>query len=164
MSLAVMVIPNDVQILGHLSSVTATVPPASVDNASVKPGADIDPSKLGHYHEPTYGQAGSATSETRAFFRARSAGVVLEFLAGSIAIAVGDSTVTIDIRKGGSTILSAVITLNSSRTARVAVAGTLTGGAVIAAGDLLEVVTVATVGTGTLPTGVFWSALIKDVA
>lgn len=162
--MAVQTIPNDVQILGDLSARTMTIPPGSLDDAGVKAGANIDPSKLGHYHEPTYGQNGSATSETRAFFRARSAGAVLEFLAGSIAIAIGDSTVTIDLKKGGSSILSSVITLNSSRTARVAVAGTLTGGAVIAAGDLLEVVVVATVGTGTLPTGVFWSALIKDVA
>lgn len=162
--MAVQTIPNDVQILGHLSAQSMTVPPGSLDDAGVKTGANIDPAKLGHYHEPTHSQNGSAASETRAFFRARSAGAVLEFLAGSIAIAVGDSTVTIDLKKNGASILSSVITLNNTRTARVAVAGTLTGGAVIAAGDLLEVVTVATAGTGTLPTGVFWSALIKDVA
>lgn len=162
--MTVFVIPGDCQVLGHLSSATATAAPASVEDATVKPGANIDPSKLGHYHEPTHSQNGSAASETRAFFRARSAGAVLEFLAGSIAIAVGDSTVTVDLKKGGSSILSAPITLDASRTARVAVAGTLTGGAVIAAADLLEVVVVATVGTGTLPTGAFWSALIKDVA
>lgn len=167
--MAVQVIPNDVQILGHLSAQSATAPPGSVDDQAVKSGANIDPAKLGHYHRPGIAQPNTAAAdETRFLFRARAAGTVLEFTAGSLVKAVGDATCTFMLKKttGGVTtdLLTGVITLNSSSTNRVAQAGTLTGGVNLVAGDVLEVVIDATIGTGTLPTGVFCDCLVKEAA
>ena len=88
-------------------------------------------------------------------FVANRAGTVNSVKAGSIAAAIGDSTVTIDIKKNGSTILSAVITLDSSNTARITEAGTISRAGTFVAGDWYEVVIIATAGTRTLPTGVF---------
>lgn len=86
---------------------------------------------------------------------------VLQFAAGSIAKAVGDSTVTIDLKKNGSSILSAVITLDSGNTNRLLETATLSSTALVA-GDWLEIVITATVGTGTLPTGVFVRLLLDE--
>jgi hypothetical protein len=75
---------------------------------------------------------------------------------GSIAKAIGDSTVTVDVKKNGTSVLSSVVTLNSSNTARIAVAATIDGTQDdLVAGDWLEVVITISAGTGTLPTGVF---------
>jgi hypothetical protein len=78
---------------------------------------------------------------------------VVSVKAGSIAIAVGAATVTVDVKKNNVSILTAVITLDTGNTARVAEAGTiLTASAV--AGDTYELVIVATAGGGTLAHGV----------
>ena len=87
-------------------------------------------------------------------FVARRTGTINEVVAGSIAKAVGDSTVTIDIKKNGTTILNAVVTLDNANTARVVEVGSINSGAFVA-GDWIEAVITATVGTGTLPYGVF---------
>jgi hypothetical protein len=69
--------------------------------------------------------------------------------------------VTVDLRKNGTTVLSAVITLNNANTARVAVAGALSVTTLVA-GDVLEVVT-ATAGGGTLATGVFAIVTVNEM-
>jgi hypothetical protein len=86
---------------------------------------------------------------------------VIKFLAGCIVIPIGAATVTVDLRKNGSTILTGVITLNSSSISRIAQAATiLTTSAVV--GDWFDVVVTATASTGTLPTGVFWQLEIDE--
>lgn len=145
---------GDTHIEGTLTAKTVSLPANTVTNAAVRSDAAISASKMEHQHRKTFAQEGTATSVTRAVHVARAAGTVRFFYAGSIAIAVGAATVTLDLRKNGTTILTGVITLDSANTARVVESGTLTGNTVVA-GDVLEVVTVATAGGGTLPTGVF---------
>jgi hypothetical protein len=93
---------------------------------------------------------------------------LLELAVGSIAIAVGAATVTVDLQRstaGGAfaSVLSAVVTLDTANTARVAeLAGIATAGGV--AGDLYQLVITATAGGGTLPTGLFVFLTLKEDA
>lgn len=142
-----------------------SLPNSCVDNANVEAAADIAYSKLEHLHVITNAQPNTAAAdETRAIHVVYGAtGTLKGFAAGSIAKAVGDATCTVDLKKNGSSVLTAVITLDSGNTNRVAEAGTLASTSVVA-GDLLEVVVDGTIGTGTLPTGVFWTVRLSEKA
>lgn len=142
-----------------------SVPALAVGNSAIAAAAGIEASKLQHQHQPVFAQPNTtATSETRALHVCYGAtGTVIAFRAGSIAINAGAATVTVDIKKNGTSILSAPITLNSSNTNRVVAAGTISTPGLVA-GDLLEVVTVATAGGGTLATGVYAQAIITEAA
>lgn len=148
---------EDVLIRGTLVPQAITLPADAVSLSSqVKAGANLNADKLEQRYSPAWSQPNSAaTTETRTVFVARRAGTLNEFIAGSIAKAIGDSTVTLDLKKNGTTVLSAVITLDSANTARIVEAGAISGGGAFVAGDWFEVVIVATAGTGTLPFGVF---------
>jgi hypothetical protein len=152
---ATTVIESDVLIRGALVAESFTNPAQSVNSDAIKTGANLDADKLENRVYSSHAQPNSAaTTETRPLFVARKAGTVNSVLAGSIAKAIGDSTVTVDVRKNGTTILSGVITLDNANTARVGEAGTISVPAFVA-GDWFEVVITATIGTGTLPQGVF---------
>jgi hypothetical protein len=161
----VQTINGDVLVRGALQvTSTLTMGDGSISDAQISPTAAIAVTKLQHIHRKSYAQPNTAsTTETRAIHVVHGAtGTISGFKAGSIAKAVGDSTVTLDLKKNGTTCLSSVITLNSSNTNRVSVPGTLSVTS-LATGDLLEVVITATAGTGTLPTGVYCSLdLVED--
>lgn len=150
-------IQGDMAVNGRLTPTSLTIPFGSVSNASIASGSNVDTDKLESRVYSSWSQPNSAsTAETRTLFVAKRAGTITSFLAGSIAAAIGDSTVTIDLKKNGTTILSSTIVLDSSNTARVAEDGTLNGASTaFVAGDWFEVVITISAGTGTLPTGVF---------
>ena len=156
-------IEGDLQVTGRIYSGSLTVPAGSVSNAGVAADAEIAASKMTHYHYPIWSQPNTtATAETRTLHKAVAAGEVLSVWAGSIAKAVGDSTVTIDVKKNGTTILSSTIVLDNANTARVAEAGSISGTATYVAGDWFEAVITISAGTGTLPTGVAVGMKIEE--
>lgn len=139
--------PGDLHVQGHLSANTQSGPTVA---------------ETSHVFRGVYSQPNTAaTSETRIIHVARGAGTILSFNTGSIAAAVGNSTLTVDLKKNGASVLTGVVTLDNANTARVVETGTLSV-TTLAAGDVLEVVTVATVGSGTLPTGVFASVNVSE--
>lgn len=144
---------GDVVVPGTLY-VGSFVPSAgSVRNAGVAADAAIQATKLQHQYVQHYFKTGTAATETVPIHVAYGAtGTIVAIKAGSIAIAVGAATVTIDLKKNGTTCLSAVITLDSGNTARVVEAGTLTVTDYVT-GDFFELVITATAGGGTIPTG-----------
>lgn len=157
-------IDGNLTVRGTLLPNVLRIPDGTILDTAVGAGANIDSDKLIHRFRAGYAQANAAAAdETRVIYLARAVGEVTEFLAGSIAKAVGDATCTVDLKKNGTSILSAVITLDNANTNRVAEAGTLTvSPTVLAAGDVLEIVIDGTIGTGTLPTGVFCAATINE--
>jgi hypothetical protein len=148
---------GDVIIDGRVVPKEITMPAGSVSNAAIPAGAGIDTDKLEARVYSSWSQPNSAaTAETRTLFVAKRAGTITSFLAGSIAKAVGDSTVTINLLKNGTTILTSTIVLDNANTARVAEDGTLNGASTaFIAGDWFELAITISAGTGTLPTGVF---------
>lgn len=164
------VMRSDFYVDGNLQSKTQTYPAGSITNAAVAAAADIDYTKLEHEHRLTYAQANSAAADaTQVIYACRGAtGSILNFEVGSIAAAVGDSTCTVDLQKstgGGAfaTVLSAVVTLDSGSTAITPEAATVNSASLVD-GDVLRVVVDATIGTGTLPTGVYASLSVSEAA
>lgn len=157
---------GDQNFKGNVTLSSVTLPDGCVDDDAVAAGASIAADKLRHQYLPTYAQANTAAvDETRVIHVVHgTTGEVTAFVAGSIAKAVGDATCTVDLKKNGTTVLTAPITLDSGNTNRVAEAGTISGTVTLAVGDVLEVVIDGTIGTGTLPTGVFCSATVVEDA
>ena len=152
----------------HFRSATYTtidLPSNSVSNSQITAGAGIEAEKLEHHHSITGNQPNTAaTTETRVIHSVYgTTGDVLAFEAGSIVAATGNATVTLDLKKNGTTILAAVVTLDSANTAYIIEAGSIAT-APIVDGDVLEVVIVATVGTGALPTGLFYNLRLNEDA
>lgn len=146
-------VDQDLHVNGTLSAKTLGIPALTVTDAGVSTTADIAQGKLEHQFEFSLGQSGNAATVTTPIAAIYGAsGTMLDIRAGSIAPATGNSTVTIDLKKNGTTMLSAVITLDNANTARIMEAGTLSVTSLTNA-DFLELVVTATVGTGTLPTG-----------
>jgi hypothetical protein len=156
--------PDNVTIAGALSAESINFPAGTISDSAISGTAGIDADKLEHKHRKTYAQSGTATSVTIPIHLVVGATARrLICSAGSIAIAIGDSTVTIDLKKAGSSVLSGVTTLDSSNTARTAESLAVTTSTAVA-GNLYELVIVATIGTGTLPTGLFVEFEIDEVA
>lgn len=148
-------IDDNLHVAGRLSCTELSIPAATV----------VDSLNLEFRRVITYSQAnGAASDETRVIHNVcGTTGTIVGFKAGSIAKAVGDSTVTVDLKKNGTTVLSGVITLDNANTAYLAESGTVTS-AGLAVGDTLTIVIDATIGTGTLPTGVFVTLVLDEDA
>ena len=81
-------------------------------------------------------------------------GRIIDFRVNVGATAItGNSTVVVDLKKNGASILSSTITLNNTHSAYTGVQATMESGSEpnVVAGDHIEVSIVATVGSGTLP-------------
>jgi hypothetical protein len=145
--------PNDLSLPGGL----ICPGPATFRGAmNAGAGANLSPSAMQHEHRAVYAQPNAAaTTETKVLATVRGAtGTLKSFVAGSIVAALTTATVTLDLKKNGTTVLSAPITLDNANTARVVEAATISN-ATLTAGDVLEVVATAAASGGTLPTGVF---------
>jgi hypothetical protein len=146
-----------------MAQVYGVLTAGSVMDADISPGASLDPTKMRHQYAPTYSQPlSTATTETRIIHVVKGAtGSIVAFRAGSVTVAVGAATVTIDLKKNGTTCLSAVITLDTGNTVYVVEEAALSVTA-LAAGDVLSIVITATAGGGTLPTGVFAQVVTRE--
>lgn len=159
-----MRVDEDAYFAGTLRAQTLVIPSGTIVNASVNAAAAIASSKLEHQHVKTYGQSGTAAAATVPIHVVQgTAGTILSLKAATIAACTGDATVTVDLKKAGSSILTGVITLDSANTARVAEAGTVSS-ATLAAGDFLELVIAVNAGTGSLGTGLCVQLVLDEDA
>ncbi len=139
-------------------------PPGTVTNAMIATAAGVSASKLQHQYELTYGQSGTAASVTIPFHVVRGATATLESIsAGSVVAAIGGASVTVDIKKNGTSCLTGVITLDSGNTAYIPEAGSVSVSAAVA-DAVYTLVIAATAGGGTLPTGLFVTVKIREDA
>jgi len=152
---------TDLLVQGTINATTNKPSAGAVADASVAAyagtGTGISASKLQQRFDSHYAQesATNAASEARVAHVVRGAnGTIQDFYAGAVVLLTGADTCTVDLKKNGSSILTAAISLLSSDTVRVAKAGSLSSASVVA-GDVLEVVVTATHSSGTLPKGVF---------
>lgn len=140
-----------------------TPPNSCITNAAVLAGAGIDASKLDHHHAKHGSLAGSAVDGNHAIHAVCGAtATAIAFKAWCITPATGSSTCTVDLKKNGTSVLSAVITLDSSSVARTVEEGVITTASAVA-GDVYEVVLTATqAGTDALPTDIGWEFRIDE--
>jgi hypothetical protein len=149
----------------RLITPTFLLPSGVVTDDSVSGSAAIAVAKLLHQRVKTYAQPNTtATSETRCIHIVRgTSGTIKGFTAGTIVACSGAATITIDLKKNGSSVLASVITLDNANTARVVEDGAISSASVVV-GDWLEVVITATAGGGTLGTGLGVQLVIDEVA
>lgn len=144
-----------------------SLPAASVGNTEIgaSVAAPIDAEKIEQQVLQRYSTSGTAASATVPIHRAEGDGTIVALRCGSIAIAIGAATVTVDLQKNGTSVLTGAtpLTLDSSNVAR-----TLEDASIATAGyseaDFFELVIVATAGGGTLPTGLMIEFVCREKA
>lgn len=126
-------------------------------------GDEIDASKLKHVHRPftNCGTAIGGTPATREelVFVARNACVVKEFFCG-LAIDGSSSSMTFDLKKNGTSILTSAVTVTHSTGDGVVVQGTLGASVNLSAGDRLSIA--LTVSSATGAQGPFAGAVVTE--
>ena len=158
-------IQGDVIVTGNISPASFTAPSSQfVGDTQVKTGAKISASKLQTRISKIIADNNSAvaTSYRRTIWRVFGATCALQDFRIGIAgtAAVGAATVTVDLFKNGSTILTATVQITNALAQYGTVAASLAAGALtLVAGDVLEISITATAGGGTLPNG-FFAALV----
>ncbi len=150
---------SDLFVNGNLSAASFTPPAASIQDRNITGSAGnyVNATKLSQQIHGVFKQSSIVVAATDRQVIHLVAGLtanVQDFRVGLRVAAAGAATVTVDLWKNGSSILTSPITLNSS-----SVVGTLysPGGytsTTSAVGDVFEVNVVATAGGGTLPMGV----------
>jgi len=155
---------GDLSCLGTISTQTLSVPAGTIVDADVNALADISHTKLEHQHRIVYGQAGTPSTETRVIHVCYGAtGEVLAVEAGVISAETGANSVTVDVQKDGTSVLSSVITLDSGNAAYTPEAGTLKtdGTEDLADGDVL---TVVITDSSSDATGVYVAVTVREDA
>ena len=146
------------------------------DQVALKPQAVAVQSPQGDW---TYAQLGEQVARMSAWLRVQGVArgdrvailsenrreFVLTLLAaakvGAIVACIGDSTITVNLYKNGSTVLSAPVVLDNSNTAFAIEAGAISS-ASYSADDVFEVVVSVSAGTGTLGQGLFVSPMFRE--
>lgn len=150
---------------GNLAAKTMTIPASSVTNSMVAAGAAIDPSKVKQRRYPSYSQVhGSAAATVRIpFYRCKGATAMINALrALVVVIPVGAATVSIQLKKNGSNILSSALVIDSANVAHTMEAAAGFTSAALVQGDVLELDITATAGGGTLPQGLYVEADVDE--
>lgn len=157
-------IDSNCLVNGNLTATTLVATSASITDAMVVAATGIQATKLQMQQEKHFSQE-SATASTSGAWVTHvvygATGTLVSIKAGSVVANVGAATVTVDVLKNGTTVLTGVITLNNTHTAYQLVAGTFSATSLVV-GDVLEIKLVATAGGGTLAKGVFAEFVIRE--
>jgi hypothetical protein len=158
------VLQGSYHVAGGLSSDTFTPPAGSITNAAIPANAGITGDKTIRRVSANYSQAiGSVTAaDGRVVHVAKAAGTILDFRAGSISLCTVDAVIHVDLKKNGTTVLTATIDLTSANTAYVAASATLAATPTYVAGDVFTVVVTVAAGAGALGNGVFAEARFDE--
>lgn len=156
------IIDGDLLVKGNLQAGTMTISADSVGDEEMNVADPIGVDKQRHQYALTFSQvhASAATAERRVLHVANGAGELDTIVAGITVATVGDSTVTVNFYKNGSTILSAPIVIDTN-VAYAEEAGTFAS-APYSAGDVFEVVVTVAANTGTLPRGLYVSVIFDE--
>lgn len=165
--MSLQTIPNDVHVDGNLSSKTFTPASGSIGNSAIAALAGISASKLQHRRYADYAQPhGSAATTVRIpIHRVKGAtGTINSFKCLVEVLCIGAATISIQLKKNGTNILTAATVLDSGNTIFVAEDAAGFTSTSLVAGDVLEVDITATAGGGTLGQGLYCVAEIDEDA
>lgn len=155
-------IEGDTYITGTLTAGAMNVPASSVGNTEIEAQANISASKLEHQHNlnvAIFDHATDVSARRVGFFRAESNCTIDKFAVYVTVAAGATTTVSVDLLKNGTTILTGTISITNSHTAYQIVEGTLSSSTLVA-DDVLEVnVTIS--GTNE-PKGLNACAVIRE--
>lgn len=163
--MATIQIPDNVILQGNLNVTgTITVPAGSFPGTQLSTVTTAPTNTLRHQHSASFaqGSAATATAATQVVHIVRGlTGTIKEVAAGMIAANAGAATVTVDVKKNGTTVLTSPVSLTSATASGLVVLGAITT-TTLAQGDRLEVVITAAAGGGTLGTGLFARVTVDE--
>lgn len=156
---------GDIYVQGNLRADSFSFPSLSIRNADAAADAAFATTKLMHRHHVMYQQESAATAAdaSHIIYVAQASGTITQFRAGAKVAHIGAAVCTFDLKKNGTTVLSAVIETDSGDVAYAVVPGTISS-TTYTADDVFEIVVDATVGGGTLATGVFAQVVFDESA
>jgi len=149
---------------GELLGVTGIdFPAGEIENVDISASAAIAASKCQRSVTLSGFQSGTAADATIIVFFCKGATATIKsFTVSNLTANAGSSEVDVDLKKNGTSVLSAAITLDSTKAAYSETNGTIstTG---MTEGQYLTVVIDATAsGTDTVATGVFWQIELDE--
>lgn len=160
-------VEEEAQFRGPVTFLDAKLNTGCVQKSHVQASAGIEADKLEHQHRAICEQESdtTATAQDHVVHVVKGlTGTIKTVKAGCVVSCVGDATITVDLHKNGTTVLTGAITLTSAQAAYELVAGTIENAAVVA-DDVLEIVVTVDAGTGTLGKGMFaYVDLFEDVS
>lgn len=151
-------IAGNLYVAGQLTADSINLPDSIVGNQQISAADPIESDKQRHLFAKVYSQedATSVFDVITCVHVALVAGEVAQFQAGFRVPSVGDSVVTVDLKKNGVSILSDIIDIDSSIASYTqVVAGINPVMKAYNVGDVFEMVVVCTDGTGTPGEGLF---------
>lgn len=149
-------ITESMQFTGPVVTITnPDFPAGKLTNTMFSTTDPLVVTKQEHFQTFPAKQVGTAVTETHFLHRVKgAAGTVLYLSVTNLTACAGGSTVTVDIKKNGTTILSAVVTLDSSTGDEGFEDGILAATALVADDILTAVITAIASGTDALASGV----------
>lgn len=167
--MATPVIFQDVTVRGaFVAAGTSTLPAASVTNAMIAAGANVDASKVIARQEwgtELFPPTTAVAALTQVLGMAYAGCTLVEFSAWIEVVATGaDRTVTVDLKKSTgagayATILSATVGFTNASSVRTKVTGTFSSTTLVA-GDILEAVVTVAGSAGAQATGLSCSLIV----
>lgn len=143
------------------------LPAAAVGDGQFDANSPLATAKQRHRKQVAYAQpnGSAAAAEQKAVHVGYGAtGSVIGVRAGvrtQGAAGTGGMSVTVDVRKNGTSVLTAVVTIDATTAAFAKVPGSVSTPAYVT-GDVFEVVVTATAGGGTLPQGLFVDLIFDE--
>jgi len=159
-------IGDDVQFTGLVHFAGRVVFPAStIGDTQINASAPITAGKMEHRFNSGIGQPHgiAAVAERRVIHRAKSPGTVNFFWVGLTVANVGAATITVNLLRNGTTVLTAPVVLTSATVVYVAVTAAIAS-APYSAGDVFETAITVAAGGGTLGQGAFAQATMTEAA
>ena len=161
-------VEGDIHFAGNVTfGAGVTLPNGAVTAGKVAAGASIESTKIQQRNRAPWQQGDSAANVVDGtqvvYIVTGASGTLREFKAGCVTPCTTGASITVDLKKNGASVLSAVITLDQTQTARQLVGAAISTMAV-AAGDVLEVVIDATPGAGTIGKGIFGYLTLDELA
>lgn len=160
----VMTVDGDMHVQGKVTCNGIVLPADSVGDAAIPTGANVQAAKLEQRPKITYSQesATTAVAETRVIHVVHGAtGTLRAFRAGSVVANIGGATITVDLKKNGSSILTLPITLDNTKTARQIVTAAIASAGLVV-NDVLEISIAVSAGGGTIGKGVFAEVVLDE--
>jgi hypothetical protein len=143
-----------------------TAPPNTITDAMLSASSPAGPTKTRRRFVRTHKQANGAsivtvTERIHLGYGAIGAVTAVRCMNTGVVGTGGGMSVTVDVKKNGVSILTAVMTINAATLLNAIVAGSIATAA-YAVGDYFDVVVTATAGGGTLPQGLYVDVVLDE--
>lgn len=159
-------IEDDLHVAGTISAEGMAVPANSINNAALQSGQNFDAEKFEQQRniavDLSTHTADAATVRKVVHVVYGATGSLIEFAAGVTVAATSTGACTVDLLVNGASVLSSVITLDSTNAAFTGLEAGVISDTALVAGDVIEVAIASATGS-TLPKGVHARVVLNEL-